>query len=300
MCVIAKLLLALDRSAAGLRQHEIQVDDHRIVYSDGGHGETVLLLHGFGAESGNWNRVAKFLTKTYRVIVPCLPGWGTSTRLPDASYAYPEQVERVHRFVQQMKLTRFHLAGHSMGGGIATRYAARYHDEVATLGLIAAHGLIEPNASTLRRAVEQHGENWLLVKSPQDFETLMTHLFVKRPYAPRVVVKYLEQDAIRKCEQNRKIFDDLQTNNPPLSEQLAKIQAPTLVIWGDHDELVDVSATDVFKRGIKRVQVLILKNSGHMPLVENPHECADAYLAFLGEQKKSPQPVTGLGRAEPA
>src|SRR5258708_29028031 len=300
MCVIAKLLLALDRSAAGLRQHEIQVDDHRIVYSDGGHGETVLLLHGFGAESGNWNRMAKFLTKKYRVIVPCLPGWGTSTRLPDASYAYPEQVERVHRFVQEMKLTRFHLVGHSMGGGIAARYAARYHDEVATLGLIAAHGLIEPNASTLRRAVEQHGENWLLVKSPQDFETLMTHLFVKRPYAPRVVVKYLEQDAIRKCEQNRKIFDDLQKNHPPLLDQLAKIQAPALVIWGDHDELVDGSAEEVFKRGIKSAEVLILKNSGHMPLVENPRECADAYLAFLVSKNRIFQPSAGLSRAEPA
>ena len=300
MSAIARMLLALDRAGAGLRQHEVQVDDHRIVYSDGGHGETVLLLHGFGAESGNWNRVAKFLTSKYRVIVPTLPGWGTSTRLPNASYAYPEQVERVHRFVQEMKLTRFHLAGHSMGGGIAARYATRYPEEVVTLGLIAAHGLIEPNACTLRRALERGDGNWLLVKSPEDFETLMTHLFVKRPYAPRVVVKYLEQDAIRKCEQNRKIFDDLQKNDFPLIEQLAKIQAPTLVIWGDHDELVDVSATDVFKRGIKRAQVLILKDSGHMPLVENPRECADAYLAFLGEQKKSPQLVAGIGRAEPA
>ena len=298
MSAIAKLLLALDRAGAGLRQHEIQVDDHRIVYSDGGHGETVLLLHGFGAESGSWNRMAKFLTKSCRVIVPCLPGWGTSTRLPDASYAYPDQVERVHRFVEEMKLTRFHLAGHSMGGGIAARYAARYPDEVATLGLIAAHGLIEPNPCALRRALERGEENWLLVDSRQDFETLMTHLFVKRPYAPRVVVKYLEEDAIRKCEHNRKIFDDLQKNDPPLVDQLAKIQAAALVLWGDHDELVDVSATDVFRGGIKRCQVLILKNSGHMPLVENPRECADAYMAFLSQQKKSPQTVAGLGHAE--
>src|SRR5258708_17164092 len=250
MSAIARMLLAVDRAGAGLRQREIQVDDRMTVDSEGGYGDPILLLHGFGAESGSRNHVAKFLTKRYHVIAPNLPGWGTSPRLPDASYAYPEQVERVHRFVQQMKLTRFHLVGHSMGGGIATRYAAGYQDEVGTLGLIAAHGVIEPNASTLRRAVEQHGENWLLVKSPQDFETLMTHLFVKRPYAPRVVVKYLEQDAIRKCEQNRKIFDDLQKNHPPLLDQLAKIQAPALVIWGDHDELVDGSAEEVFKRGI--------------------------------------------------
>src|ERR1700682_2785227 len=153
MFTFAKFLLALDRAAAGLRQREIQVDDHRIVYAEGGRGEPVLLLHGFGSTQGSWNRVAKSLTKTYRVIAPDLPGWGSSTRIAAASYAYPDQVERVHRIVQELRLERFHLVGHSMGGGIVARYAAQYPDEVMTLGLIAAHGIIEPRESELRRAV---------------------------------------------------------------------------------------------------------------------------------------------------
>jgi pimeloyl-ACP methyl ester carboxylesterase len=254
------------------------------VYAEGGRGETVLLLHGFGSDQSCWNRVAKFLTKRYHVVAPDLPGWGSSTRIPTASYAYPDQVARVHRIVQELKLGRFHLAGHSMGGGIAARYAARYPDEVMTLGLVAAHGIIEPQESELRRSVETRGENWLLVSSHQDFQNLLKHLFVKRPFVPRSVTKYLERDAIAKCEQNRKIFDAILRDDPPLLDLLPQIKAPTLVIWGDHDLLVDVSAAGVFKAKIKRAKLLVLPNCGHMPIVERPRECADAYVAFLGGQ----------------
>jgi pimeloyl-ACP methyl ester carboxylesterase len=280
----AKLLLALDRAAAGLRQREIQVDEHRIVYAEGGRGETVLLLHGFGSNQGSWNRVAKTLTKTYRVIAPDLPGWGSSTRIATASYASPDQVERVHRMVQELKLERFHLVGHSMGGGIAARYAARYPDEVLTLGLVAARGIIEPHESELRRSVTRGDANWLLVSSPHDFQILLEHLFVRRPHAPRVVIKYLERDAISKCEQNRRIFDDLQGDDPPLLDLLPQIKAPALVIWGDKDRLIDVSAAEVFKTTIKRAQALILPNCGHMPIIERARECAETYMAFLREQ----------------
>jgi abhydrolase domain-containing protein 6 len=277
----ARFLLALDRAAAGLRQRKIRVDDHKIVYAEGGRGETVLLLHGFGSDQSCWNRVARFLTKRYRVVAPDLPGWGSSTRIATASYAYPDQVERVHRIVQELKLDRFHLVGHSMGGGIAARYAARYPDEIITLGLIAAHGIIEPRESALRHAVEARGENWLLVSSPQDFQNLLKHLFVKRPFVPRSVTKYLQQQAIAKCEQNRKIFEDILRDDPPLVDLLPQIKSPALVVWGDQDLLVDVSAAEIFRTRIKSAQLLILPNCGHMPIVERAQECAKASLGFL-------------------
>ena len=285
MPFIAKLLLALDRRAAGLRQRTMQVDDHRIVYAEGGRGEAVLMLHGFGASQGSWTRMAKALTRRYHVIAPDLPGWGESTRIAGASYAYPEQVERVHRFVQTLKLERFHLAGHSMGGGVAARYAAMYPEQVITLCLLAPHGIREPQDSELRRATMQ-GRNWLLVSSPDEFETLMRHVFVKRPFAPRPVARYLEQDAMRKYEHNRKIFDDLQQTDPPLLKVLPEIKIPTLVIWGDKDLLIHCSAAEVFQKEIQNARTCVLTDCGHMPLVERGRECAEAYIAFLDDQRK--------------
>ena len=161
MAKVAKMLLDLERFSSGLKRRTVQVGDHRIVYSEGGRGEPVVLLHGFGASSDSWNRFAKPLIKRYRVIAPDQPGWGASTRLETASYGYPAQVKRLHQFLSALGLKRVHLVGHSMGGFIASAYAARYPDEVITLGLIAPHGMVEPEPSELAQSVAQ-GDNWLV------------------------------------------------------------------------------------------------------------------------------------------
>src|SRR5215831_7718638 len=104
MANLATTLIGFERFMAGMKRHVVQIGDHRIVYSEGGKGETFLFLHGFGASGDSWNPIAGRLTKKYRVIAPDLPGWGASTRLETASYAYPSQVERLHRLVQELKL----------------------------------------------------------------------------------------------------------------------------------------------------------------------------------------------------
>jgi pimeloyl-ACP methyl ester carboxylesterase len=87
----------------------------------------------------------------------------------------------------------------------------------------------------------------------------------------------------------------MHSTDSPLIDVLPQIKAPTLLIWGDEDMLVDVSAVDVFKEKIPDAKALVL-HSGHMPLVEHGRECAEAYLAFLDKQAKS-TPGTSLNRA---
>ena len=133
---LAQSLIAFERFLAGVKRRVVQVDDHRIVYSEGGRGDNVLLLHGFGASGDSWNRCAASLTRKYRVIAPDLPGWGASTRLENASYGYPAQIGRIDRLTQELKLDRFHLAGHSMGGFLASAYASQFPAKVISLGLV--------------------------------------------------------------------------------------------------------------------------------------------------------------------
>jgi abhydrolase domain-containing protein 6 len=285
---LATMLMELERRLSGFRRNAVQVGDHRIVYSEGGKGkpETVVLVHGFSSSADAWNRMAAQLTKRYHVIAPDLPGWGASTRLEAASYGYPAQVERLHQFVQQLGLKHFHLAGHSMGGCIAATYAARYPEDVITLGLLAPHGVTEPELSQLVRDVAK-GDNWLLVSSMEGFERLMQNLFVKRPFVPRVVLNYLAQVTISRSAKTQLIFSELQVNNPPLAEQLGKINAPTFITWGDQDKLIHYSAAEVFRSGIGKAEVLIMKETGHMPVMENVKQCCSAYLAFLTKSRSA-------------
>lgn len=286
MANLATMLIGLERFTSGLKRRVIQVGDHRIVYSEGGNGEPVVLLHGFGASADSWNRFAKPLTKRYHVIAPDQPGWGASTRIASASYGYPAQVERLHQFLSALGLKRVHLVGHSMGGFIASAYAARYPDEVITLGLIAPHGMVEPEASELFRDVAK-GDNWLVATTRPEFDRLLNNVFAKRPYAPKAVLNYLADHAIRNSAQSAKIFAEMQTNDPPLADRLAKVTAPAWIVWGDQDRVLHVSSADLFRQGIKNSEVMIIPGSGHMPLVENAGACAKAWLDFIDKSRQA-------------
>lgn len=286
MANLATMLISLERISSGMRRRAIQAGDHRVVYSEGGKGEPVVLVHGFGASSDTWNRFAARLTKRCRVIAPDLPGWGESTRLETDCYDYPSQVKRLHQFLAQLGLRRVHLIGHSMGGFISSAYAAQYPDEVITLGLMAPHGVAEPQPSDLARAVAR-GDNWLVAPSIQAFDRLLNNLFVKRPYVPRPVFHYLAKRAIRSSAKSTRIFEEMQTNDPSLQERLPQIKAPALIIWGDQDRVLHVSCLDVFRQGITNSEALVLRESGHMPMMENARECANAWLAFSGQAATS-------------
>jgi pimeloyl-ACP methyl ester carboxylesterase len=286
MSKLARMLIGLERYSAGFRRKTVQVGDHRIAYSEGGKGEPVVLIHGFGASSDNWNRMAGRLTKKFRVIAPDMPGWGQSTRTDSASYAYPQQVERLHQFLGALGLKRFHLMGHSMGGFISSAYAARYPEEVITLALLAPHGVTEPQASELALSVAA-GDNWLVARNVPEFERLLDKVFAKRPYVPKPVLKLFAAYAIRGSAKSARIFAEMQSNDPPLETRLTLIQAPTLIIWGDQDRVLHVSCAEVFRKGIKNSELLVLPGIGHMPLIESAKECATAWMEFVEKTRGS-------------
>lgn len=294
MARLAKALIGFERLMSGVRRRAIQVDDHKIVYSEGGRGDTVLLLHGFGASGDGWNRCAASLTRKYRVVAPDLPGWGASTRLELASYAYPAQLDRLHRLILELKLDRFHLMGHSMGGFLAAAYAARFPGQVMTLGLLAPAGMVEPQPGDLARCVEK-GDNWLVASSPAAFDRLLDNLFVRRPYIPSPVIKYLAQLAARNSAKSAKIFEEMQQNHPPLIQRLPQIQAPAFIVWGDQDRVIHVSCAELFLANIKRADLLILPQCGHMPLTEKVPSWIKHYLAFL--ERPSEQEATVRSQA---
>ncbi len=154
--MLVGLLIDLERSSAGLSRHSIEVGDHTVVCLEGGEGENVLLVHGFGVNKDSWNRLAKQLTLSYHVAVVDLPGFGESSKREDASYTIAAQVERLDRIADALSLQTFHLAGNSMGGSISGEYAARFPDKVLSLGLFNTAGILEcPERSEMEILLEK-------------------------------------------------------------------------------------------------------------------------------------------------
>ncbi len=275
-----------ERQMAGLSNEQVMVGDLSIHYYQGGpaDGETVLMIHGFGANKDNWVRFAKFFTKRYNVIALDLPGFGDSSK-PDASYDVGTQAERVAAFVKTLGLTKVHVVGNSMGGHIAALYAARHPEAVRSLALFDNAGVTSPKKSELYEMLERGEPNPLVARDAEGFAKLVSFVFVEPPKVPANVRRYMAEQASARSAQNDKVFSHLRERYIPLEPELPKIQAPTLLLWGDMDRVLDVSSIEVMKPLLKNPTVVIMKNCGHVPMIERPEETAGHYQDFLNSVK---------------
>ena len=274
--------LFAEPQAAHLSSEQITVGDLSIHYYEGGpaSGETIVMIHGFGANKDNWLRFAKFFTERYHVIALDLPGFGDSSK-PDASYDVGTQAERVTAFVKALGLSKVHLIGNSMGGHIAALYAARHPEQVLSLALLDNAGVTSPKKSELYEMLERNEPNPLVARDPESFAKLVSFVFVQPPNVPANVQRYMAEQASARSEQNDKVFKHLRERYIPLEPELPKIQAPTLLLWGDKDRVLDVSSIEVMRPLLKKPSVVIMKDCGHVPMIERPEETAQHYQAFL-------------------
>jgi pimeloyl-ACP methyl ester carboxylesterase len=268
------------RKDANLTIKSVDIPDFKIVYAEGGTGDTIIMLHGFGANKDYWTIFAQYFTPNYRVIIPDLSGCGDSSKPHDKNYNIMSQVERLNLFAKELKLTNFHLVGNSMGGDIAGNYAATYPEMIKTLALFDSGGVMTPTKSELTLLLEK-GINPFMIKNVNDYDNLLKLAWAKPPKYPSFIMKYLTEKAIKDAPFNEKIWKDMMSDVFILESKLDKITAPTLILWGDSDNIINVSAVPIFEKGIKNSKSVIIKKCGHLPMMEKPAETASAYQTFL-------------------
>jgi len=279
--LLVKLSTESERKAAGLQQKTARVGDHEIVYIEGGKGEAILMVHGFAANKDNWTRFAKFISPAYHVVALDLPGFGESTCLENESYSTVEQAKRLNQFAEAVGLQKFHIVGNSMGGFIAARYAMMFPERVLTLGLFNTAGVKSPVESEMAKRMSRGEPNPLVTGSVEEFDRLIQFVFSTPPDIPRFVKKFLVEEAQKHKPSNERIFQQISSEHEALEPDLSKLKARTLVLWGDQDRVLDVSSVQVLKKGLPDCTAVIMKDCGHLPMIERPEEAATHYLAFL-------------------
>jgi abhydrolase domain-containing protein 6 len=282
---VAGLMINAARSGAGLTKKEIKIDDHNIVYLEGGKGPTILLLHGYTADKDNWIEFSGYLIKEFHVVIPDIPGYGESTKLMDSSYNLSSQISRLHKFTETLKLKSLHIAGNSMGGLFAGIYAARYPEEVMSVGLFDSAGVRSLEKSAVTKMMEK-GENPFIIKDSSDVSRIMLLIFVKPPSLPYPIKQLMLRTALANSKIYEKELNELGPDFFILEKELPKIKAQTLILWGDQDKATDISSIPVFEKGLKNHKTVIIKDSGHCPMVEKPQETAMHYIDFIKGIKK--------------
>jgi pimeloyl-ACP methyl ester carboxylesterase len=268
------------RSSAGLVKKEVQVDDHQIVYLEGGKGETVLLLHGFGGNKDVWTRFSRNLTTDYHVLIPDLSGFGESSKLSKEDYNIENQVKRLDRFTEVMNVNKFHVAGNSMGGSIALIYSAKHPKKVITLAVFDPYGLKSPNKTEWEIELAK-GHNPLPIRNQDDLDKALKVLYFEPPFLFYPFLKVMTDRAISQREFYDKIANDMKQEHISIEPFLPTIQAPVLIIWGDADKILDVSTVPILEKNLKTYKTLIMKDTGHMPMLEKWDESSKSYVSFL-------------------
>ena len=278
---VTRAVLNFERRLAGLVRKELTLfDGSRYVYLEGGHGETLMLLHGFGADKDNFTRVVRFLTPHYRIIIPDHIGFGESSHPQDADYTPPTQVERLRAFAQALNAGILHLGGSSMGGQIALTYAGQYPDEIASLWLLGPAGVWSAPCNEVFDIVNKtrSGYNPLLARNEEEFAQVFAFTMNDPPFVPRPILNVMAQVRIKNYELEKRIFQ--QISDYDVEEHIAGLRIPSLIVFGDMDRAIPPSTAWILHELLADSRIVMMHGIGHLPMIERPRQCAMDYLEF--------------------
>lgn len=277
----------LMRKRARVVRKTVTVDGRIWPYLEGGDPSkpVLVMVHGFGADKDHWTFYAPWLTKEYRLIAPDLPGFGENDRDGELPFDVGSQAARLKAFLDALGIERPHLGGNSMGGWIALRFAIDYPDALRTLTLMNNAGILGADQSELQKLAADRSYNPLIIANLEDADRLIAFVVHKPTYVPARLKPVIYADALKHRDLLDKIFwaiaDEMEQQ--PLNGELGKVTVPTLIVWGRHDKLIDVSCVAVLEKGIVNSRSHIFEHVAHVPMMEDPKATAEVQRAFLAE-----------------
>ncbi|BBM86989.1 lipase [Candidatus Uabimicrobium amorphum] len=264
---------------AGLTKKSITIDDYEVTYYDGGHGENLILIHGFSDSKASFLQVAKWLTKKYRVILPEVPGFGITARDKNRRYGIRDQVVFFHKMFEKLQVKEFHLGGNSMGGHISAAYTLQYPEQVKSLLLLNAAGVTVIDGLPYQPAPKP-------VETMEELNEYMTYLFVERPFMPGSVQRLFIENSQKNFEWLNHMRKEIREGKDIiLNERVPQIKQQTLILWGDSDRVVVPQVGERYHKLLPNSQLKVMKNCAHVPQYERPQETSEILLAFLQEIK---------------
>ncbi len=243
--------------------------------------QTVLMLHGLGADADHWCLLSAELPRHLQLIAPDLPGFGASQTPACEITGTAQAAEWLAELLDELNIPACHVIGNSMGGYLAAQLAHDYPDKVLSLWLLAPGGLRDVPNSEVMDAVAADLPNPLVVTSLRQQKALF-HLIMHRwLWIPETMHRWLARRARRQAVHCQACFDAMRFKSPYLEQLAPDIQHPVLLTWGDNDRVLHPDGVKVLASLLPSIEIQTLENTGHLPMLERPRLCASRYADFL-------------------
>jgi pimeloyl-ACP methyl ester carboxylesterase len=252
--------------------HEISVagdDTVELSVTEKGEGRPFLLLHGGGGPltvTGFADLLAA--QQPARVMVPTHPGFGGTPR-PDSLAGVPGLAALYIALLAELDLRDVTVIGNSIGGWIAAEMALLDTNRISSFVLVDAVGIEVPG----------HPIADFFSLTPRQVAELSYH----DPDRFGIDPSKLSPEALKLMAGNRAtltVYAGTSMHDAGLTQRLAGVTTPTLVVWGDSDRIADVDYGRAYADAIPGARFQLLRDTGHLPQIETPEQLLDVVWAF--------------------
>lgn len=241
----------------------------------GGQGKHVLLLHGWGCSTQHFAPIAAELARDHRVTVMDFPGHGKSGR-PPQPWGVPEYAACVKDLMEQLEIAPCDIIAHSFGGRVALHLAADDPDLVDRLVLTGCAGLKKPQTEEQKKKSEKFQKKKKLLQSMKKIPLIGK---AAENAEEKLRQKYGSADYNALDAEMRKTF--VKVISEDLRPLLPKIQASTLLVWGEKDDATPLWMGKTMEKEIKDAGLVLFENDDHFAYLHQWPRFVTVVKAFL-------------------
>ena len=249
----------------------------KIYVDDLGEGFPFVLVHGYLGSSEMWTFQKEFFSKDYRVITPALPGFGESHNVKSLD-SINKMAKEIINVLDQKKIDKFNLIGHSMGGMIVQEITKLIGDRVNKL-ICFATGSIGDIPGRFE-TMEETREKLKKEGTELSFSRVPLKWFVKGDKDKNY---FLCENAVKNVSLEAADNALLAMKNWRGKENLKNIKNETLIIWGDKDTSYNFDQVDTLNKNIKNSRLEIFKDCAHNVHLEKPDQFNNLVKEFISK-----------------
>jgi pimeloyl-ACP methyl ester carboxylesterase len=278
-------------------QRWVLVDGQPVNTIELGEGPPIVFVHGLSGSWQNWLEQLPVLADEHRVLALDLPGFGYSP-MPREEISIAGYARLLDRLLDALDISAAAVVGNSMGGFVGAELAIAYPQRVERLVLVSAAGLSTHNDPRTVRSIPALRRTQRLLAMGTAWFASKSDVVARRPRlreaTMNLVVRHpgrlpaaLAAEQLRGAGKPGFIPALEALIGYDVRERLPEIACPTLIVWGDRDQLINVRDADVFEELIPNSRKVIFEDTGHMAMLERPEAFNGLLREFLAEQPLS-------------